>query len=101
MKPTQPPPVSLEGHYFALIDLQTAMAWASARPAVRLAVTTDHRGTPEVIEIRPPGALSPRWLIWRDHTGLLHVDDWVTPQFDLPYLTVVTALKFIDSNLAD
>jgi hypothetical protein len=95
--PTEPAP--LEGLSFDMEDLQTALAWVAKLPGVRLAVATDHRFVPEALEICPPGSKSPRWCIWRDYDGHMHLDDWVRSEFDLPYHTVPAALAFIESNL--
>jgi hypothetical protein len=101
MKPAPSYPRPLEGLSFALMDLRAAMAWAAARPDVRLSVMTDHPDVPEAIEICPPGSLTPRWCIRRDHTGRLRVDDWSKAEFDLPYSTLTKALSFISTTLAD
>jgi hypothetical protein len=97
--PAPTEPVPLEGLSFDLEDLQTALAWVRNRPAIRLEVATDHRFVPEALEISPPGSKSPRWCIWRDYTGNLHLDDWLRSEFDLPYHTLVAALAFIESHL--
>ncbi len=97
--PIQPSSVPLEGLHFNMTDLSMAMSWVAERPSVRLLVTIDHRYVPEALEIDPPGSKAPRWCIWRDYEGRLHVDDWVRSEFDLPYLTLVEALGFITSNL--
>lgn len=89
----------LEGLHFNIADLQMAMAWVADRPSVRLLVMTDHRYVPEALEIYPPGSKTPRWCLWRDYEGRLHVDDWVRSEFDLPYLNLVEALGFITSHL--
>jgi hypothetical protein len=90
-----------EGLSFALTDLQVAMAWASLRPDLRLLVAMDYIHTPELIEIHLAGSDMPRWVMWRDYTGCLHVDDWAGPEFDLPCPTIMLALRFIESNLAN
>jgi hypothetical protein len=95
--PTEPFP--LEGLAFDMDDLRTALAWVANRPRVRLSVETDHRHVPETLEICPPGTKSPRWCIWRDYEGHMHLDDWVTSEFDLPYHKLDAALAFIDLNL--
>src|SRR5271157_5811075 len=97
--PAPTEPVPLEGLPFDMEDLRTALAWVANRPSVRLSVATDHRYVPEALEICPRGAKSPRWCIWRDYEGSIHLDDWVRSEFDLPYHTVVEALAFIESNL--
>lgn len=97
--PTPPKPVPLEGLHFNMVDLHMALAWVKERPSVRLLVMTDHRYVPETLEIYPPGSEAPRWCLWRDYEGRLHVDDWVRSEFDLPYLNLVEALGFITSNL--
>jgi hypothetical protein len=97
--PAPTEPVPLEGLSFELEDLQTALAWVANRPAIRLEVATDHRFVPEALEISPPGSKSPRWCIWRDYTGNLHLDDWLKSEFDLPYHTLATALAFIEAHL--
>ncbi len=99
MQPLPSDQEPLEGLPFPLCDLQVAMTWASKRPHLRLIVTTDHLDAPEVIEVYPPHAVAPRWFIWRDPEGRLHVDDWGKPEFDLPYLTVKTALTFIAASI--
>lgn len=99
MHPVPSLPGPIEGLYFILADLQSAMAWASNHPEVRLCVTTDHIEAPEAIEIYPSGSAKARWLLWRDHVGRLRVDDWARAEFDLPYSSVKTALAFIASTL--
>jgi hypothetical protein len=97
--PASTEPMPLEGLPFAMEDLRTALAWVASRPNVRLAVATDHRYVPEALEICPPGTSSPRWCIWRDYEGSIHLDDWLRSEFDLPYHTVAAALAFIETNL--
>ena len=98
-KPTPIEPVPLEGLPFELPDLCMALKWAAMRPKVRLFVAMDHRYVPEALEIYSAETKSPRWCIWRDYEGHIHLDDWVKSQFDLPYRTLETALDFIDANL--
>jgi hypothetical protein len=76
------------------------MAWAFSRPQLCLIVTTDHREAPEVIEVYPPGEDSPRWVLWRNHTGRLCLNDWERPDLNLPDLTVMDALGLIEASLA-
>jgi hypothetical protein len=97
--PSDPEP--LDGLFFSLGDLLTAMAWASVRPELSLIVATDHRQAPEVLEVYPPGEDSPRWRLWRDFTGRLHVDDCERPELDLSDLTVSKALRLIAGSLAE
>jgi hypothetical protein len=101
MYPVPFKPGRFEGLFFALSDLQAAMAWVSIRPRVRLSVKTCYLTVPEVIEVYPPGSGLPRWRLWRDRAGRLHVDDWTKGKFNLPYSTVPTALRFIDASLSD
>jgi hypothetical protein len=101
MQPVPSRPRIPEGLFFALADLQAAMAWAESLPGLRLFVATDHYQAPEAIEIYPSGSAKPRWIIWRDHRGDLRVDDWQKFAFDLPYSTVTTALRFIGAILAN
>ena len=98
MKSTPSHPEPTEGLYFALGDLQAALAWAADLPGVRLLIMTDHAEVPEAIEIYPPGASVPHWCIWRDYSGRLRVDNWSKPDFDLPYQTLAQALSFIGST---
>ena len=90
-----------EGLHFLLSDLRAAMAWATTHAKVRVLVVTDHFYLPETIQVSPPGAIFPRWYMWRDHLGRLHVDDREQAEFDLPYPTVRRALVFIASQLGD
>jgi hypothetical protein len=100
MHDSSPPnPIPLEGLSFEMEDLRAALAWVADRPSVRLSVTTDHRYVQEALEICPPGTKSPRWCIWLDYEGHMHLDDWVKSEFDLPYHTLAAALAFIESNL--
>jgi hypothetical protein len=99
MRLVLPAPDPHDGLPFALSDLQAAMAWASARPSLRLRVATNYRRSPEIIQIYPPGTILPRWALWRDHAGHLHVDDWDGPEFDLHFSTVIAALGFIEARL--
>jgi hypothetical protein len=94
-------PEPLEGLFFTLEDLQTAMAWAFVRPELRLVVATYHRDAPEVIEVYSPGAALPRWFVWRDRAGCLRVDDRFKSEFDMPYLTLRRALRFIEVSLTE
>jgi hypothetical protein len=95
--PTEPLP--LEGLSFQIEELCSALGWAADRPGVRLSVAADHRYVQEALEICPPGKKPPRWCIWRDHEGRIHLDDWVRHEYDLPYHTLASALAFIDLNL--
>jgi hypothetical protein len=95
--PAEPAP--LEGLHFTVEDLQMALNWVAKRPRMRLAVAIDHRFVPEALEICPPDAKSPRWCIWRDYEGNMHLDDWLRSEFDLPYHTLPAALAFIERNL--
>jgi hypothetical protein len=97
--PATTDPVPLEGLAFDIEDLCAALAWVATRPGVQLSVATDHRYVQEALEICPPGKRSPRWCIWRDYEGHLHLDDWVKSEFDLPYHTLPTALAFIELSL--
>ena len=99
MRLALPAPDPHDGLPFALSDLQAAMAWASARPSLHLRVATNYRRSPEIIQIYPPNAVLPRWIIWRDPAGRLHLDDWDGPEFDLHHSTVMAALKFIEARL--
>ncbi len=99
MKPAQFHPGHLEGRPFKLVDLRSVLAWAARRPTVRLHIMLDHADIPEVVEIYPPNFMSPRWLIWNTCEGGVRVDDLSKLEFELQYLTVVTALNFIDSEL--
>jgi hypothetical protein len=92
-------PIPSEGLAFDIRDLQIALMWVARRPDVRLLVATDHSSVQEALEIWPPGMKSPRWCIWRDDQGHIHVDDWVRSEFDLPYYTLLAALAFIDAHL--
>jgi hypothetical protein len=92
-------PAHLEGLAFDIEDLQAALAWVAKRPGVQLIIATDHHSVQEAIEIRPSGVLAPRWCIWRDYQGMMHLDDWAKSEFDLPYHTMATALAFIDSSV--
>lgn len=94
--PAPTEPAFLEGLPFAISDLQAALAWAAGRPGTRLAVALDHRCVQEAIEISPPGGKSPRWCIWRDCGGGLHLDDWAKAELDLPCHTLAAALGFIE-----
>ena len=95
--PLRPGP--FEGLSFALPDLHAAMMWAAAHPNALLLVALDYPHIPEVIQVWPARSALPHWLIWRDCTGRLHVDDWFSGSFDLPCLTVRQALSFIGSKL--
>jgi hypothetical protein len=97
--PAPTEPVPLEGLAFEMEDLRTALDWVAKRPGVRLSVATDHRFVPEALEIWPPGTKSPRWCMWRDYEGNMHLDDWVKSEFDLPYHTVAAALAFVELHL--
>jgi hypothetical protein len=99
MKSTRPYPGHLEGRPFLLRDLRLALTWAAGRPGVRLHIMLDHPDINEVIEIYPLTFSSPRWLIWNTFEGRLRVDDLAEAHFGLPYLTVATALRFIESRL--
>ena len=92
-------PIPSEGLSFDIKDLQIAMTWVAKRPNVRLVIATDHRSVQEALEIWPPGTTAPRWCIWRDDKGQMHVDDWVRSEFDLPYYTLPSALAFIEAHL--
>ncbi len=94
--PVPSDPIPTEGLAFEVEELKTAMAWAASRPGVRLWVATEHRYVQEALEICPPGQDTPRWCMWRDYEGHLHVDDWVKSEFDLPYHTLTSALAFIE-----
>jgi hypothetical protein len=93
-----PAPDPHDGLSFALSDLQAAMAWATARPSLRLRVATHYRRSPEIIQIYLLDAVRPRWVLWRDYTGHLHVDDWAVPEFDINFLSVIEALGFIEAR---
>jgi hypothetical protein len=99
MKPAQLDPARLEGRPFPLRDLLVALAWAERIPTVRLHIMLDHPDIAEVIEIYPPLFTSPRWFIWNTFDGRLRVDDLAKAQFGLPYFTVDSALRFIESFL--
>jgi hypothetical protein len=99
MKPARFDPARLEGRPFPLRDLCVALAWAELNPSVRLRIMLDHPDIAEVIEIYPPLLASPRWLVWNTFDGRLRVDDLAQAKFGLPYLTVDTALRFIESTL--
>jgi hypothetical protein len=92
-------PELLEGTYFPLWDLSKAITWAAVRSGVRLVVATDHQDVAEAIEIHPPRTNSPRWCIWRDQSGILHLDDWQLSQFDQRFITLNGALAFVSSEL--
>jgi hypothetical protein len=99
MRPAQFDPRHLEGRPFLLRDLLLATAWAASRPSLQLRIVLGYRDISEVIEIYPPTFASPRWLLWNTFEGRLQVDDLAKVEFGLPYLTVSTALGFIDSEL--
>jgi hypothetical protein len=90
-----------EGLHFILSDLRVAMVWATTHASVRVLVVADHFYLPELIEVFQPGAVSPRWCMWRDHLGRLHLDDEENAEFDLPFHTVERALAFIASQLGE
>ncbi len=96
--PVPSDPTPTEGLAFEVEELKTAMAWAASQPGVRLWVATEHRYVQEALEISPPGQDTPRWCMWRDYEGHLHVDDWVKSEFDLPYHTLASALAFIERH---
>jgi hypothetical protein len=98
MVPFEPQAAPLEGLPFHLRDLEAAMEWAAAHSDARLVVATDYPDQPEAIEIYLQDSNDPRWCIWRDYLGHLHVDDWVKQEFDLPYPTLSRALGFISSS---
>ncbi len=66
---------------------------------MRFRIMLDHPTIAEVIEIYPPLSSSPRWFIWNTFDGHLRVDDLARALFRLPYFTVDTALRFIESTL--
>ena len=99
MKPARNDPARLEGRPFSLRDLQVALLWAEKTPTMRLRIMLDHPNIAEVIEVCPPLFAYPRWFIWNTFDGRLRVDDLSTAEFGLPYLTVNTALRFIESTL--
>jgi hypothetical protein len=99
MKPARFDPARLEGQPFSLRDLSVAVLWAECIPSVRLHIMLDHPNIAEVIEIYPPLFAAPRWLIWNTFDGELRVVDLATAEFGLPYLTVDTALRFIETTL--
>lgn len=99
MEPARFDPVKLEGRPFPLRDLRVALLWAESNPGVRLQIMLDHPDISEVIEIQPTLFATPRWLIWNTFDGDLRVVDLVTAEFELPYLTVDTALRFIEEAL--
>ena len=87
------------GVAFSIDDLEYAMAWAANRVGMlRLVVATDHATVDEAIEIFLPDAKAPRWCLWRDDSGKLHVDDWTMHKFDLPYHNVHSALHFVSDH---
>ena len=92
-------PIPSEGLSFDIKDLLIALSWIAKRPEMRLIVATDHQSVQEALEIWPPGTKAPRWCIWRDDKGNMHVDDWVRSEFDLPYHTLPAALDFIEACL--
>ena len=94
-----PAPDPQDGLPFAMTDLLTAMEWASAHPSVRLRVATNYRRSPEIIQIFYSDAVLPRWILWRDHTGRLHVNDWHAPELEVHYSTVTATLRSIEASL--
>jgi hypothetical protein len=93
-----PAPAPRDGLPFALSDLQAAMAWAAAHPSVRLRVATNYLKAPEIIQIYSSDAVLPRWVLWRDHTGRLHVEDRGAPEINL-HLPLIAALRLIEASL--
>jgi hypothetical protein len=91
----------VEGTYFPLWDLTKAVTWAAVRSGVRLVVAADHQDIPEALEIHSPQTNSPRWCIWRDQRGILHLDDWQLSYFDQRFITLDTALAFVSSELKE
>ena len=92
-------PVPLEGLAFDISDLRTAIAWVATQPDVQLRVATDHHAVQEALEIYPPGKTSPRWCIWRDGQGHMHLNDWLAFEFDLPCQTLAAALAYVKMHL--
>jgi hypothetical protein len=101
MNSAGPDPAHLGGGSFPLRDLRVALSWAESNPGVRLQIMLDHPYISEVIEIRPSLSSPPRWLIWTSLDGELRVADLAMAEFELPYLTVDSALRFIESTLLD
>jgi hypothetical protein len=99
MEPARFDPAQLEGRSLPLRDLRVALWWAESNPRVRLQIMLDHTYLSEVIEICPSLSAPPRWLIWNSFDGELRVADLAKAEFELPYLTVETALRFIESTL--
>jgi hypothetical protein len=98
MKSARLDPRLFEGGSFALRDLRVALLWAESNPGNRLQIMSDHPDITEVIEICPSSSTRPRWLLWKTLGGDLRVIDLVMAKFDLPYLTVDSALRFIGST---
>ena len=95
-----PAPAPHDGLPFALSDLEAAMAWASAHPSLQLRVATNYRRSPEIIQIYSADLLLPRWLLWRDYSGRLHVEDWNASVLNLHYASVMIALRLIEARLS-
>ena len=97
--PASAPPAPPEGLAFDISDLRTAMAWVATQPGVQLRVATDHQFVQEALEIFLPGKTAPRWCIWRDYQGHMHINDWLAFEFDLPCQTLEAGLAFIEMQL--
>jgi hypothetical protein len=98
MKSARLDPALLEGGSFALRDLRVALLWAKSNPSMQLQIMSDHPDISEVIEICPSLSANPRWLMWNTLGGELRVIDLAMARFDLPYLTVDSALRFIGAT---
>jgi len=96
--PASAPPAPPEGLAFDISDLRTAMAWVATQPGVQLRVATDHQFVQEALEICLPGKTAPRWCIWRDYQGHMHINDWLAFEFDLPCQTLAAGLAFIEMH---
>lgn len=92
-------PDRLDALPLAVRDLNATLAWAAARPDVRLQVTSDDTMVKGVIQVHPWGSSWPRWCMWRSQDGRLQIDDLTTADFALPYPTVHMALRFFASKL--
>ena len=86
------------GPAFEISSLSFAMGWAKRR-AIRLVVVTDYPMVEEAIEIGVMPGGTPRWCIWRDHTGAIHLDDWETKKFDKLCVSVADALARVARSI--
>jgi hypothetical protein len=89
-------PDGIDGVPFTSRDLYVALAWAKARPDLRMRITL--HGVRGIIEIYPPGSSRPRWCMWQTQDGRLQLDDLTMNEFALPYPTIDMALRFIASK---